>query len=149
LSTVRKYSVEDLVPHRGIMRLLDTVQEIDDHQALASAVIKDSWPLARDGSVACLMLIEVLAQAAATWFGWQNLQQGKPLQIGYLVGVKEARFHTNQVAVGTRVGARVERGIGKQNFLVMDGKVTDATNLLAEARIQLFVPDTSSGVFPE
>jgi predicted hotdog family 3-hydroxylacyl-ACP dehydratase len=149
LSSVRKYSVEDLVPHRGIMRLLDTVQEIDDHHTLASAVIKDSWPLARDGSVASLMLIEVLGQAAAAWFGWQNLQQGKPLQIGYLVGVKEARFHTIQVGVGTRIEARVDRGIGRQSFVVMEGTVRDRTNLLAEARIQLFVPDTSSGVFPE
>jgi predicted hotdog family 3-hydroxylacyl-ACP dehydratase len=149
LSTVRKYSVEDLVPHRGIMCLLDSVQEIDDHHTLASAVVKDSWPLSRDGSVASLMLIEVVAQAAAAWFGWQNLQQGNPGQIGYLVGVKEARFLTNQVAVGTRVEARVERGIGRQSFLVMKGVVRDDANLLAEARIQLFVPETSSGVFPE
>lgn len=142
MSTVRKYSVEYLVPHRDIMRLLDTVQEIEDHHALASAVVKDSWPLARDGSVASLMLIEVLAQAAAAWFGWQNLQQGKPVQIGYLVGVKEGRFHTNQVPVGTRVEARVERVMGRESFLVMDGKVTDASNVLAEARIQLFVPES-------
>ncbi len=149
MSTVRKYSVEELVPHRGIMSLLDAVQETDDYHTLASAVVKDSWPLARDGAVASLMLIEVLAQAAAAWFGWQNLQQGKPVEIGFLVGVKEARFHTPQVAVGTRVEARIDCGIRRQSFLVMEGSVRDAASLLAEARLQLFVPETSSGVFQE
>jgi predicted hotdog family 3-hydroxylacyl-ACP dehydratase len=149
LSAAEQLSVEELVPHRGIMCLLNAVQELDDHHALASAVVQDSWPLVRDGSVASLLLIEVLAQAAAVWFGRQNRQKGKPVQIGYLVGVKEARFHATRVAVGTRIDARVDRGIGRQSFVVMEGTVMDGTSLLAEARIQLFVPEDPSDVFQE
>ena len=57
-----------------------------------------------NGSVSPLILIELTAQTAGIATGWEeSVIKGKKIdgQLGWLVGIKQADFHINEIAVGT------------------------------------------------
>ena len=68
--------IEQLIPHRLPMRLVETVVEIDNESIKTTAVVQDTWPTARDGHAQTLMLIELIAQTAAVLQGWRERHEG-------------------------------------------------------------------------
>lgn len=63
-------TLEDLVPHRGTMLLLDSVLEVDRNHAMTLSTVKPSWPLLAEGGVAPLICVELAAQTAGVCNGW-------------------------------------------------------------------------------
>ena len=51
------FSLEDLLPHRDRMLLVDEILEVDDKMAVTRATVSDQWPLFDGQDVAPLVLI--------------------------------------------------------------------------------------------
>jgi predicted hotdog family 3-hydroxylacyl-ACP dehydratase len=67
-------NIEDLIPHRNSMKLIDEILEIDDDRCITTATVSSSWPLFRDGYVHPIVLIELAAQKRA--LGQAGLARG-------------------------------------------------------------------------
>ncbi|RJQ68929.1 MAG: hypothetical protein C4519_22200 [Desulfobacteraceae bacterium] len=125
--------IEDLIPHRQNMRLIDTILSIDQDHAVTQATVKENWPLTTHDGASPLLLIELAAQTAGVCFGWNELQKPaaqRDAAKGWIVGIKKAQFFINRIAPAACITTRTE------NFLlVQQYKEIIATASLGETRI--------------
>ena len=132
-------AIKALLPHRGRMLLLDTLIEVDARRAVTAATVTDRWPFFDGRRVHCLVLIELVAQTAGISNSWGGKQKHGPdyETDGWLVGIKESRFHTDAVALGTRIITCTENRFEYENYREITGTVEIAATIAAEVRLQL------------
>lgn len=82
--------IEDLVPHRGRMSLLDEVLNWDA-ESLEGTFTPDRHDIFKSskGVVPVTVGIEYMAQGIAAHAGHIALSQGKPVKIGFLLGTRK------------------------------------------------------------
>lgn len=139
--TRMEIDIEALIPHRGRMRLIDGVIDVDDERAVTTATASADWPLYRDGSVDVLVTIELVAQSAALFEGWKRKQSGKGGAKGWLVGIKGAEFQRPRIAVPAVLITEVRRNYAFESYAVFDGTVRAGAELVAALSIQAFRPE--------
>jgi predicted hotdog family 3-hydroxylacyl-ACP dehydratase len=132
--------IEDLLPHRGGMRLIDTIVAVDHVHAVTASTVKEEWPLIRTRGAGPLLLIELAAQTAGVCFGWNELK--KPVEQrdeakGWLVGVKKATFFMADLAMGARITIRTETVLVVDHYKEILAKAFSEENLMAEIQLQV------------
>ena len=103
-------TIEDLLPHRGKMLLVDEILELEPTYGVTSSIANSSWPLAGDIGIQPLILVELAAQTAGVCNGWDRIiNQGVDSEKkGWLVGVKQADFHVTTIPFNSRIITRSE-----------------------------------------
>jgi len=48
MSDAASLDVEELIPHRLPMRLVESITSVDDANIVARALVRDTWPTVRD-----------------------------------------------------------------------------------------------------
>jgi predicted hotdog family 3-hydroxylacyl-ACP dehydratase len=105
-------SVEGLLPHAPPARFVSGILAASEEEIVCAAEIPPFHPLAEGGRVPAFVGIEAGAQAAAVLEALNRRHHAPGPQIGYLVGVRQARFALAAFATGwpLRVGARLLGG---------------------------------------
>jgi predicted hotdog family 3-hydroxylacyl-ACP dehydratase len=81
--------IDDLLPHRGTMRLLTRVLAYGDETLSAAAHVDGTaWYADADGSMPVWISIELMAQAIAAHVALRSRLEGKPMQPGVLLGAR-------------------------------------------------------------
>lgn len=137
--------IEDFIPHRGAMRLVDRVLEVDGEHVVAEVDVPFDGLFVRDGQVPAWIGIEYMAQAVAAWAGARARERGGAPRPGLLLGTRKYEVQCDGFPSGSllRVEARCEmvgaNGLGLFDCrIVMDGR--DA----AVARISVIDPPEGS-----
>ena len=137
--------IESYIPHRGAMRLIDRVVEIDEQHVLAEVEVPFDGLFVRDGQVPVWIGIEYMAQTVSAWAGNRKRALGGVPQAGLLLGTRryEARCDGFPSGALLRVEARCElsaaNGLGQFDCrILMDGRE------LASARISVLDPPEGS-----
>ena len=133
-------TLEDLLPHRPGMLLLDTVVEVDATRAVTLSTVATTWPLAGPQGAPPLLCIELAAQTAGVCNGWDRVQtQGRASnQMGWLVAVKRAEFHVPLLPLGATIRAEAENTLVFANFRENSGHLFVDGQLAAEVILQLY-----------
>ncbi len=99
------YSIEDILPHRGDMLLIDEIIEVSRKHAITKSVIKLSCPVTNEDGAQPIIMVELAAQAAGVCNGFDRIEaQGlESEKMGWLVGIKRAIFHVEKIPVGSKV----------------------------------------------
>lgn len=134
------WTVEGLIPHRGRMKLLDTIVEVNADRCVTRATVSERWPLCSEGAVDALVLIEVVAQTVSAAASWDRRHSEAMGGAGYLVGIKRARWSRPSVPVGTELITTVVNEVRRTNYGVFVGRVAAAGELLAEITLQAVKP---------
>jgi len=129
--------IEDLLPHRGRMRLLDRIVELSTEKAVVSVRPKDNWPMASEGQVPALVLLEVVAQTAGLVCSLRVGLDGEEPPLGYLVGVRTGTFFTDSVEIGAELTCRAEISFVMEGYAVLNGEVLANEEVLFYAEVQL------------
>ena len=106
-----EYSLEEILPHRGRMLLIDAVTSVGEAHAVTESVVKESFPTADGQGVSPLVLVELAAQTAGICNSIGRIQkEGRGTETkGWLVGVKRASFFVEgSIAFGSRLVVRSE-----------------------------------------
>jgi predicted hotdog family 3-hydroxylacyl-ACP dehydratase len=132
--------IEALLPHGEGMRLIDAVVAVDALHAVTRATVQRQWPMVTGESVSPLLLIEVAAQAAGVYIGWN--EQAKPgadsaAARGWLVGVKQARFYTASLALGCVITIRTEPQLAVDLYKEIAATLTSDDQCIAEVYLQV------------
>jgi predicted hotdog family 3-hydroxylacyl-ACP dehydratase len=98
--------IEQLVPHRRPMLLLDSVSSGDEKHIECSVTLRDDSPFVEGGRVRSTLAIEYMAQCVAAWAGLQGHATHEPIRIGYLIGAREITLEVDHFFVGDHL--RVE-----------------------------------------
>ncbi len=92
---INKGEIRTLIPHSGLMCLLDEVTQWDDRSiTCVSDTHRDpANPLRRDGHLSALHAFEYGAQAAAVHGGLHARSVGTTAPPGYLAALRDARLY--------------------------------------------------------
>ena len=132
-------SIEDLLPHRGRMLLIDEVLEVTDTTAVTCATVTDNWPLFDGQVVDSLILIELVAQTAGVNNGWVRIKQHglDSEKKGWLVGIKHSRFLVESVAPNDRIITRAENQFEYEGYRQILGTARIDELLVGEVALQV------------
>lgn len=133
-------TIEDLLPHRGAMLLIDEVLEVDAMHAVTRSMVKETWPMADRQGVAPLILVELAAQAAGVCNGWDRIQTlGLDSdQMGWLVAIKRADFFIDHLPLASTITARAENTFVFENFREITSQLYHHEQMVAEVVLQLY-----------
>jgi predicted hotdog family 3-hydroxylacyl-ACP dehydratase len=132
--------IETLIPHRGPMRLIDRVIEIERSAITTLASVPTGGPfVAPDADPPGYMVIEMMAQTVSAWDGWQRRRQGHAPEIGFLLGTRRLRCDRETLAPGTslRIDARLVFSDGEMACFVCTVQEGDGEPF-AEATLNVF-----------
>jgi predicted hotdog family 3-hydroxylacyl-ACP dehydratase len=92
---INKAEIRALIPHSGLMCLLDSVIEWDDRSitCISSTHREPANPLRREGQLSAVHAFEYGAQAAAVHGGLRARAVGTIAPPGYLVALRDAHLH--------------------------------------------------------
>ena len=135
--------IEELIPHRGRMKLINDVLDVDADKAVTSAIVTERWPLCHGSAVDPIVLIEIVAQTASVHISWKKGTDKGVGGDGWLVGIKNAVFFIDQIPVQTELIATVRNLYSVENYHVLEGIVTAGKDLLGRIQIQVFRSESS------
>lgn len=128
--------IEQFIPHRSTMKLVDAILSANDYEITTQCHVTKNWPLHHEGAVDTMVLAEVIAQTAAAGIGWRerNLDTGNQ---GYLVGLKKCRFHARTIPVDSDLIAFVKVLRESDNYAVLEGNVRLGDDIIFEGQVQI------------
>ncbi len=136
---INKSEIRTLIPHTGLMCLLDSVIEWDDRSIVCiSDTHRDPTnPLRRDGHLSALHAFEYGAQAVAAHGGLRARSAGATAPPGYLAALRNAHLHVMRLddissplriyacrLFGDAVNAVYECYISAGDVCLADGRIT-------------------------
>lgn len=134
--------IEELLPHRGTMRLLDRVLEFDAARIRAECVPRhDAWYADARGNMPAWIGIELMAQAIAAHVGLVKRSEGKPVAPGVLLGTRSYGARSPAFAPGTPLRISAARAFSDASGLAAYDCAIDADGAtLASATLKVFEP---------
>ena len=137
---INKAEIRTLIPHSGLMCLLDEVVQWDDRSiACVSNTHRDpANPLRRFGCLSAIHAFEYGAQAAAIHGGLQARATGTIARRGYLAALRDGRLHVTRldyIHLPLRICATRLFGDGANT--VYEFVVSAATVLVAAGRVTI------------
>jgi len=140
--------IEDLIPHREGLKLIDTIIAVDQEHAVTRATVKESWPLRSGDAVSTIVLIELAAQTAGVCIGWNEKMKTdgpKKKAEGWLVGIKKARFYVDKISLETCITIRSENHLVVENYREIAATASIGEKLVAEINLQILQATPDSG----
>jgi predicted hotdog family 3-hydroxylacyl-ACP dehydratase len=137
---VLEIDLDTLLPHRGRMKLLDKVLEVDDHSAVSKAIVADEWPMTANGTADALVLVELAAQTSAVCIGWKELKKDLGSRLegrGWLVGIKEAFFYLDRIAVDAEIITRTNINFTLENYTEIQAQSESGGDVIAQIVLQV------------
>ena len=134
--------IEELLPHRGAMLLLDSVLSADESSIVAHVTVPDvAWYSDEQGGMPAWIGIELMAQAIAAHAALQGRLKGKAPKRGVLLGCRAYRASQSRAAAGAllKVSAKMAV-IDASGFGAYDCTIAHSAAELAAATLKVFVP---------
>jgi predicted hotdog family 3-hydroxylacyl-ACP dehydratase len=143
-------AIEAYVPHRGTMRLLDRLIEVDEEHAVAEVDVPTDGLFVRDGAVPAWVGIEYMAQTVSAWAGARAQRLGSQPRVGFLLGTRRFEAQRPEFPGGAtlRVEARCEI-MGDNGLGMFDCRIFLGDDALASARVSVFEPPEGSDILAE
>ncbi len=141
---IYKAEIRALIPHSGLMCLLDEVTQWDDRSiTCVSNTHRDpANPLRRDGRLSALHAFEYGAQAAAIHGGLRARSLGEIAPPGYLAALRDARLHVTSLDdIRSPLRIRANRLFGDGANTVYECCVSVGEALIAEGRVTIVQRD--------
>ena len=131
-------SIEDLLPHRGRMKLVDEILQLDDEVAVTAATATRKWPLFDGRAISPLVLVELVAQTAGIKNGLDRIRiQGPDAdKRGWLVGIKRARFRVDAIFPGDRIVTRAWNAYQLETYFNIEGEAMRDATVIGRVSLQ-------------
>ena len=136
-------NVDELLPHRAPMILLDRVVQFSD-DGIECVVKTIGTPFVSQDTVDIIVATEWMAQAVGAFVGAGRQAKGEKPRIGFIIGSRRVDFHVDRVAADTelRVHASpvwIDRGNG--NFRCRVEELSTG-RVLAEGSLTVHEPES-------
>jgi predicted hotdog family 3-hydroxylacyl-ACP dehydratase len=137
-----KFAVEDLLPHSGIMVLVNRVIEFDEENMVTEVIVRDDGLFGDGNTVPAWLGIEYMAQTIAALGGMKRRLAGKPLNLGFLLGTRRYVCNVGTFAVGSILTVSIKQLVEDQGLGVFDCRIS-AAGVSASAKLNVYQPDSA------
>jgi len=127
--------IDNLIPHRRPLRLIDEILGVDEDTAVSAAIISRQWPLLENSAANPIVLIELVAQTAAVLGGLKE-KKGASGNRGLIVGIKSANFFIDEIPLRSRIITRSTTRLLLENFKEITGVVQIDDTIVAQITLQ-------------
>jgi predicted hotdog family 3-hydroxylacyl-ACP dehydratase len=144
---INKEDIRALIPHSGLMCLLDEVTQWDDRSitCMSNTHRSPANPLRRDGRLSALHAFEYGAQAAAVHGGLRARSASRIAPPGYLAALRDARLHVASLDdIQAALQVHALRLFGDGVNCVYECRVFARDRLLAEGRVTIVERELSN-----
>ena len=138
--------IEQLIPHRGRMKLIGAIERISSDNAVTLALVSETWPLCSGTSVNPIVLIEVAAQTAGVLSCWKKGENISAFAAGVLTGIKCADFFVDEVPVHAELTTTATIMYSLDDYEAMEVTVMMGGTRLCKVQLQIFGLRAESGV---
>lgn len=140
LSPTIKIPISSIVPHRGVMSLLNDLIWHDGSKTICEVRIQPNSTFVQETGVPAWIAIEYMAQTVAAHDGLEAKQKGKEQQIGFLISIRKATFSVDFFYLSQILRIAVNHLWGDNNFFTFHGEVRDSRTdlILAEAQLNFY-----------
>ena len=136
-----RYRVEDLVPHRGRMCLLDSIDGYGEEWLSATVTIRADGMFCGPAGVPAWAGVEFMAQTAAAFGGIEQAQRGEAPSIGLLIGARYYRAVLDTFPIGMQLTVRAAIAMrDTQDFAAYDCCIESGATRLAECVLKAYRP---------
>lgn len=138
--TAVPFTIEELIPHRGGMCLIDRIVRVDLTEALTEAHPRENWPLRQGDAVSSLLAVELGAQTAGILIGFKE-RQGRGRRNtgrGWLVGIRRTLFREFELPLGACVVSRARLGFNYETYVEIEATTLCGERPVAEMALQFF-----------
>ncbi|MGE5386616.1 MAG: beta-hydroxyacyl-ACP dehydratase [Betaproteobacteria bacterium] len=136
-------AIEEVLPHRGTMRLLDEVTAFTSEAATCAYTVDGTaWYAESFGGMPAWIGIELMAQTVAAHVSLLARREGRPVRPGALLGTRSfnsrraAFAHGERLSVSVRLEFRDDTGLG-----VYECEIAVDETVVADAALKVFEPD--------
>ena len=145
-----RYNLDDLIPHRSTMSLLDAVLDAGPEGLTATVTISSGSAFFDGGCVPAWVGIEYMAQAMAAFAGLEKQRVGETVKIGFLLGTRRYETAREVFHEGEKLRVDVERLYQEDSGLgCFAGRISIAGETVAEARLNVFEPPDTEAFLQE
>ncbi len=142
------WPIEDLLPHRAPLLLLDRGVAFTPLRFIAEVTPGSAHPLAGEHGVPAHVGLELMAQTCGAHTGARAQATGEPVRMGVLLGTRRYQAFTDWFAFGQRLTitvqvALLEPPMGVYDCIIQQGDVT-----LAEASLSVYQPVSPETLLP-
>ena len=138
--------IEQLIPHRDRMKLIDEIIESDDEKAVTESLVTEKWPFFKETYVNSIIIIELVAQTASVCIGYKELKKNdeKLEGKGWLVGIKNASFFLDKIALNSRITTCSRINFNFDNYTQILGTAKTGSKLIGEVNLQVLRSESGS-----
>ncbi len=128
-----------IMPHAGIMVLLDKVLSYDQQSMVVKTTVRNDGLFGNEQTIPAWLGIEYMAQTVAAHGGMMCYLAGKPINVGFLVGTRRYNCNIATFKVGTILTISVERVMGDQGLCVFFCQVV-GEGIDISAKLNVYLP---------
>jgi predicted hotdog family 3-hydroxylacyl-ACP dehydratase len=150
--TVAAYPpLEQLLPHRPPMILIDRLLEAKEQEALCEVTINPDSMFLEAAGVPAFVGIEYMAQSIAAHIGYQHYLANEPITLGLLMGTRRLEMSCQFFALGQTLRIHVSHVWGKLELKRFRCTITSPTTeaRLQHAELHIFKPKTIQSYLEE
>jgi predicted hotdog family 3-hydroxylacyl-ACP dehydratase len=144
------YSVQQLIPHRGPMCLLDSVVDYGEDWLRARVGIRAGGVFAGPAGVPGWVGVEYMAQAAGAFAGIEQVQRGETPTIGLLIGARYYRCMLDTFPLGTELDVTARLAMrDDDDFAAYECVIALASREIASCTLKAYRPRDIREWLPE
>ncbi len=134
---MQSVNIDDLIPHRGRMKLITAAVKVDSDHAVTLSKVANSWPLLDGETVSPIVLIELVAQTAGVFSCWKKGADRSSYKAGVMTGVNSADFFVDAVPVDAELITTVTNRYSIGDYEAMEGIVMMGQQCLCKIQLQI------------
>ncbi len=134
--------VDEVLPHRGTMRLVDEIVACSDEAVAVLATVDPSaWYADADGAMPSWIGIELMAQAIAAHVGLLAMRAGGRARPGVLLGASRYEAHDASFECGARLRIEATELLkSEQGHGAYECTIAAGDRCLAQAVVKVYQP---------
>ena len=117
-----KKLIEELIPHRDPVMLIDSLDGYEDNKAVSRFSVRADCLFVKNSVFSEVGLLENMAQTAALHRGYKGKLSGKKPQIGFIATVKKFEV-SGSALVGDQLETEIRITFSAMNMTVTEGQV--------------------------
>jgi len=131
------HKAENLIPHSGIMCVVDDLILMKDGVSKTTTTINKNSPFLRqDGTVEESIFVEMIAQTIAAGSGFDLTEEERETQEGYLLGIRNLKIF-GKARLGDLLLVQASKTAEYEGIGIVEGSVFRGSDILATGEIKV------------